>query len=40
MAILGVTCIGLICLLPIFNFKLKDFDDDAWDEPEETVVER
>lgn len=26
-AILGVTCVGLMCLLPIFNFKLKDFDD-------------
>ena len=32
MAILVVTCIGLICLLPIFNFKLKDFEDDEWDE--------
>ena len=28
MAILVVTCIGLIALLPIFNYKLKDFDDD------------
>lgn len=28
MAILGVTCVGLICLLPIFNFKLDDFDDE------------
>ncbi len=36
MAILVVTCIGLISLLPIFNFKLKDFDDDEeWDAPEE-----
>ena len=35
MAILGVTCVGLLCLLPIFNYKLKDFDDDEW----ETVVE-
>jgi len=26
-AILGVTCIGLIALLPIFNFKLQDLDD-------------
>lgn len=26
-AILGVTCVGLIALLPIFNFKLKDFDE-------------
>ncbi|MGB0416876.1 MAG: exosortase/archaeosortase family protein [Coraliomargarita sp.] len=30
-AILGVTCVGLMCLLPIFNFKLKDFDDDEWE---------
>lgn len=28
MAILGVTCVGLICLLPIFNYKLDDFDDE------------
>jgi exosortase len=28
MAILGVTCVGLICLLPIFNYKLSDFDDE------------
>ncbi len=35
MAILGVTCIGLICLLPIFNFKLKDFDDEEDEEDEE-----
>lgn len=37
MAILIVTCIGLITLLPIINFKLKDFDDedfDDFDEPE------
>lgn len=27
LAILGVTCVGLIILLPIFNFKLKEFDD-------------
>lgn len=26
-AILGLTCIGLIALLPIFNFKLQDLDD-------------
>ncbi len=26
-AILGLTCVGLICLLPIFNYKLKDFDE-------------
>jgi exosortase len=31
MAILVVTCIGLICLLPIFNFKLQDFDDEEED---------
>ncbi|MGJ8652328.1 MAG: exosortase/archaeosortase family protein [Opitutaceae bacterium] len=31
MAILVVTCIGLICLLPIFNFKLKEFDEDEDD---------
>lgn len=36
MAILGVTCVGLICLLPIFNFKLKDFEDHEWDEVEES----
>lgn len=28
MLILVVTCIGLLCLLPIFNFKLDDFDED------------
>ena len=26
-AILGFTCVGLIMLLPIFNFSLKDFDE-------------
>ena len=26
-AILGLTCIGLLFLLPIFNYKMKDFDD-------------
>lgn len=31
MAILVVTCIGLICLLPIFNFRLKEFDEDEDD---------
>ena len=31
LAILAVTCVGLICLLPIFNFKLKDFEDEAWE---------
>ncbi|MGZ0656195.1 exosortase/archaeosortase family protein [Coraliomargarita sp. W4R53] len=39
-AILGFTCVGLICLLPIFNYKLKDFDDEHehedWDTPEST----
>lgn len=35
MAILAVTCVGLICLLPVFNFKLKDFEDHDWDEVEE-----
>jgi len=35
MAILGVTCVGLISLLPVFNFKLKDFEDDEWDEAED-----
>lgn len=35
MAILAVTCVGLICLLPIFNFKLKDFEEDEdWSEPQ------
>jgi len=33
-AILGVTCVGLICLLPIINFSLKDYepDPDEFDE--------
>ena len=33
-AILGVTCVGLICLLPIINFSLKDYElhPDAFDE--------
>ena len=36
MAILVVTCIGLISLLPIFNFKLLEFDEDEEsDTPEE-----
>ena len=35
MAILAVTCVGLICLLPIFNYKLKDFEEDEeWHQPE------
>jgi len=29
MAILVVTCIGLMCLLPIFNYKLPEFDDEV-----------
>ncbi|MEM8867789.1 MAG: exosortase/archaeosortase family protein [Verrucomicrobiota bacterium] len=29
MAILGVTCVGLICLLPIFNYKLPEFEEDV-----------
>ena len=37
MAILFVTCIGLICLLPIFNYKLKDFEEDEeWNQSEPT----
>lgn len=35
MAILMVTCIGLITLLPIINFKLKDFEDEDFDELDE-----
>jgi len=27
-AILGVTCVGLICLLPIFNFKFQNVEND------------
>lgn len=35
MAILVVTCIGLICLLPIFNYKLNEFEEDEeWAEPQ------
>lgn len=34
-AILGFTCVGLILLLPIFNFRLRDFDDEL---PEEAAV--
>lgn len=29
MLILGVTCVGLISLLPIFNYKLSDFDEET-----------
>ncbi|MGJ8650454.1 MAG: exosortase/archaeosortase family protein [Opitutaceae bacterium] len=31
-SILGFTCVGLIALLPIFNYKLKEFDDDLIEE--------
>lgn len=34
MTILGFTCIGLIMLLPIFNYRLKDFDEDFEDDEE------
>ncbi|MGJ8638213.1 MAG: exosortase/archaeosortase family protein [Opitutaceae bacterium] len=33
-AILGFTCLGLIILLPIFNYRLKDFDEDFEDDEE------
>ncbi|HLS27635.1 MAG TPA: exosortase/archaeosortase family protein [Opitutales bacterium] len=35
-AVLGLTCIGLICLLPIFNFQFKfeEIDED-WEDDEE-----
>ena len=36
MAILIVTCIGLISLLPIINFKLKDFDDEDFEDIDES----
>ena len=37
-AILFVTCIGLIILLPIFNYKLKDFEEDeGWNQSEHTA---
>lgn len=39
-AILGLTCLGLICLLPIFNFQLRDFDEsDAFDDFNDTQEE-
>ena len=39
-AILGLTCIGLLCLLPIFNFKLDDMiDDEALPEGEAAGLE-
>lgn len=35
-AVLGLTCVGLICLLPIFNFRFRiDGEDIEWDEDEE-----
>ena len=37
MAILVVTCIGLMCLLPIFNFKLPEFEDDGPEQTEEAI---
>ncbi len=39
MAILIVTCIGLISLLPIINFKLKDFDEENFDDLNEPKAE-
>ena len=37
MAILFFTCIGLICLLPIFNYKLNDFEEDEdWNQTDPT----
>jgi exosortase len=34
-AVLGLTCLGLICLLPIFNMSLKiDAGDEDWDDDE------
>lgn len=38
-AVLGLTCIGLICLLPIFNFSLKIEDGFDFDEDEDGVEE-
>lgn len=31
-SILGFTCVGLIALLPIFNFKLKAFEEDPFED--------
>ena len=33
-AILGFTCVGLICLLPVFNFSLKHYEE----HPDETEL--
>ena len=38
--ILGFTCVGLLLLLPVFNYRLQDFDEDFEDEAEEPEVER
>lgn len=39
-AVLGLTCIGLICLLPIFNLKLRiDGEEVAWDEEDDEELE-
>lgn len=35
MAILGFTCLGLICLLPIFNFDLHDYVNHNWNTDKE-----
>ena len=35
MAILGFTCLGLICLLPIFNFDLHDHVNHSWNADKE-----
>ncbi len=35
MAILGFTCLGLICLLPIFNFDLHDYVNHNWNADKE-----
>ena len=36
MAILMLTCLGLLCLLPVFNFKLSDHIDHDFFEDEIT----
>lgn len=39
-AILGITCIGLLCLLPVFNFKLEYIEEEIQPESESaTAVE-
>ncbi|MGC6424591.1 MAG: exosortase/archaeosortase family protein [Lentimonas sp.] len=37
--ILGFTCLGLILLLPIFNYRLQDFDEDFEDEDTQQKAE-